>query len=257
MQIPEPIPLQSESELHPAQLFDLQTGVAAVEGGTLQSLFMRQPTHVPFVTVAVVAVAQTGLLAFFVAQAVVPAASHPSQVPVSRLQMGVWGVVHWVSMRQPTHIPFTKVAVAVVTQTGLFASFVAHALESAHAWHVPVDVLQIGAWGVLQSLFVRQPTHIPANEPASPGTQTGVPASGPPQAAVFSALQPRQLPASTSQMGVFPVQLEQVNGAPPVPLAPAAPPSPPAPPRPPVPPPTQRFIVVSQWGDPAWWQSLS
>ena len=228
-------------------------GVTAVEGGTLQSLFMRQPTHVPFAKVAVVVVTQTGLLEFFVAHAFVPAASHPSQVPVSRLQIGVWGVVHWVSMRQPTHIPFIKVAVAVVTQTGLVVSFVAHALESAHAWQVPVDVLQMGAWGVLQSPFVRQPTHIPAIEPASPGTQTGVPASGLPQAAVFSALQPWQFPASTSQMGVFPVQLEQVNGAPPVPLLPAAPP----PPLPPVPPPTQRFIVVSQWRDPAWWQSLS
>ena len=44
----------------------------------------------------------------------------------------------------------------------------AHALESAHAWHVPVDRLQIGAWGVvLQSLFERQLTHIPASVPAS------------------------------------------------------------------------------------------
>ena len=217
--------------------------------GLLQSLFIRQPTQVPFAKLPLAAFAQTGMFTFFVAHAVAPAASHPSQVPVSRLQIGVWGVVHWVSMRQPTHIPFIKVAVAVVTQTGLVVSFVAHALESAHAWQVPVDVLQMGARGV-QSWFVRQPTHIPAIGPASPGTQSGVPPSSRlAQAAVFSALQPRQFPASTSQMGVFPVHpaLAQVNGAPPVPLAPAAPPWPPMPPRPPAPPAppstSQRLVV--------------
>jgi hypothetical protein len=136
-------------------------------------------------------------------------------------------------MRQPTHIPFIKVAVAVVTQTGFVGSFVAHALESAHAWQAPVEALQMGAWGVLQSLFVRQPTHIPAVEPASPRTQTGVPASRLPQAVVFSALQLRQLPASTSQMGVVPLHLGfgqvKVAGTPPAPPAPPFPPPPAAP----------------------------
>jgi hypothetical protein len=171
MQIPDPIPLQSESALHPTQMFELQMGVVGVP---LQSLFARQPTHVPFAGVPLASFAQTGFFVSFVAQAVAPAVSHPSQVPVSRLQIGVWGVVQWVSRRQLTHIPFIKVAVAVVTQTGLLASFVAHALESAHAWHVPVDRLQIGAWGVvLQSLFERQLTHIPGIGPASPATQSG------------------------------------------------------------------------------------
>ena len=149
-------------------------------------------------------------------------------------------------MRQPTHIPFVKLAVAAVTQKGLVVSFVAQALESVHAWQVPVDVLQMGAWAVLQSLFVRQTTHIPASWPASPGAQSGVPASRLPQAVVFSAPQPRQVPASWSQKGFFPmhVALGQVNGVPPVPFAPAAPPTPPAPPLPPIPPSTSHTLVV-------------
>jgi hypothetical protein len=149
-------------------------------------------------------------------------------------------------MRQPTHIPFVKLAVAAVTQKGLVVSFVAQALESVHAWQAPVDVLQMGAWAVLQSLFVRQTTHIPASWPASPGAQSGVPASRLPQALVFSAPQPRQVPASWSQKGLFPmhVALGQVNGVPPVPFAPAAPPTPPAPPLPPIPPSTSHTLVV-------------
>ena len=208
-----------------------------VFGVPLQSLLVAQTTHVPLAGVPVATFKQTGLAASFVMHAFAPAASHPSQVPVSTLQIGVWGVVQWVSMRQPTQVPFIKVAVAVVTQTGLVVSFVAHALESAQAWQVPVDVLQIGAWGVLQSLLERQLTHIPANEPASPGAQSGVPPSGLPQALLFPALQPRQPPASTSQIGVFPmhVVLGQVKGMPPVPLKPAAPPTPPEPPVPPAP----------------------
>ena len=145
MQTPDPTPVQSASELHPTQLFALQMGVMGVDGATLQSLFMRHPTQVPFARLPVAVFAQTGLLLSFVAQAVAPAVSHPWQVPVSRLQIGVWGAVHWVFVRQPTHVPFIKVAVAVVTQTGLVESFVAQALESGHAWQVPVDVLQMGA----------------------------------------------------------------------------------------------------------------
>lgn len=129
--------------MHPAQLFDLQIGVDG--GALLQSLVRRQPTHVPFARLPFAVFAQTGLVASFVAHAVAAAVSHPSQVPVSRLQIGAWGAAHWVSMRHPTHIPFIKVVVAIVTQTGLVRSFVAHALESAHAWQVPVERLQIGA----------------------------------------------------------------------------------------------------------------
>ncbi len=231
MQTPGP-PVQSESGPQGTQVFEdwLQMGVFGV---ALQSLLEAQMTHVPLTGVPVATFKQTGLAASFVMHAFAPAASHPSQVPVSTLQMGVWGVVQWVSMRQLTHIPFIRVAVAVVTQTGLLASFVAHAPESAHAWQVPVDVLQIGAWGVLQSMFVRQPTHIPAIGPASPGTQTGVPASRLPQAAVFSALQPRQLPASTSQIGVLPLHMGLGQAK--APAAPAAPPTPAVPPLPPMP----------------------
>ena len=171
-----------------------------VVGVVLQSLFARQPTHVPFATLPLAVFAQTGFFVSFVAHAVAPAASHPSQVPVSTLQIGVWGVVQWVSTRQPTHVPFIKLAVAVVTQTGLLVSFVAHALESAHASHVPVDRLQIGAWGVLQSVFERQLTHIPTLEPASPCTQSGLVESN-----FWHALESAhfsQLLAAMLQMGV-------------------------------------------------------
>jgi hypothetical protein len=211
-----------------------------VFGVPLQSLLLAQTTHVPLAWLPVWTFKQTCLVGSFVAQAVAAAASHPSQVPVSRLQIGSWGVAHWVSIRQPTHIPFINVAVAVITQTGLFGSLVAHALalESEHPWQVPVDWLQMGAWGVWQSLSMRHPTHIPAFEPASPGVQSGVPALRLPQAVVFAALQPRQVPASWSQMGMLPMHLAlgQMNGVPPVPLAPAAPPTPPRPPLPPAPP---------------------
>ena len=233
MQVPDPTPVQSESALHPTQLFDLQMGVFSVP---LQSLFVRQATHVPFARGPLAAFRQTGLVESFVAHAVAAATSHPSQVPVSRLQIGVWEVVQWLSMRQPTHIPFIKVAVAVVTQTGWVASLVAQELESAQAWQVPVDRLQMGAWDVVQSLFVRQPTHIPAIGPPSPGTQNGLVESNFWQAlesAHFS-----QLLAAMLQMGVLPGQRVSAheNGVPPVPLAPAAPPAPPEPALAPAPP---------------------
>ncbi|HTB59447.1 MAG TPA: hypothetical protein VLC06_16345 [Polyangia bacterium] len=212
-----------------------------VVGVPLQSLFARQPTQVPFGRLPLAAFAQTGMFTFFVAHAVAPAASHPSQVPVSRLQIGVWGVVHWLSVRQLTHIPCIKVAVAVVTQTGWVGSLVAHALEFVHAWQVPVDRLHMGAWGVSQSLFERQLTHIPAIEPASPGTQSGLVESSFWQAlesAHFS-----QLLAAMLQMGVLPGQRVSAHekGVPPVPLAPAAPPAPPEPAVAP-PPPSVLFI---------------
>src|SRR5450755_215877 len=94
----------------------------------------------------------------------------------------------------------------------------------------------MGAWGVVQSLFERQLTHIPAIVPASPETQSGLVESNFWQAlesAHFS-----QLLAAMLQMGVLPGQRVSAheNGVPPVPLAPAAPPWPPMPPRPPVPP---------------------
>ena len=231
MQTPGP-PVQSESGPQATQVFEdwLQMGVFSV---LLQSLLVTQTTHVPLAGLPVGIFKQTGLLASFVMHAFVPAASHPSQVPVSRLQMGVCAVVQWASMRQPTHVPFIRVAVAVVTQTGLVGSFVAHALESAHAWHVPVDKLQIGAWGVvLQSLFERQLTHIPAIAPASPGTQSGRVESNFWQAlesAHFS-----QLLAAMLQIGVLLGQRVSAHekGVPPVPLEPPTPPTPPTPPPP-------------------------
>ena len=78
--------MQSESALHPTQLFELQMGLVGVP---LQSLFARQPTQVPFATLPLAAFAQTDLVVSFVAHAVAPAVSHPPQVPVSRLQIGV------------------------------------------------------------------------------------------------------------------------------------------------------------------------
>jgi hypothetical protein len=145
MQIPIPIPLQSESAAQGMQLFDGP-----------QMGFVEEPTQSAFV-------------------------------------------------RQPTHIPASGPA-SPGTQTGVATSFAAHALEFAQAWHVCVDRLQMGLDDMaLQSVFARQPTHIPAFEPASPGTQTGVPALRLPQAAVFAALQLRQVPPSISQMGVVPL----------------------------------------------------
>ncbi len=235
--------MQSESGPQGTQVFEDWLQIGAV--GVVQSLLLTQTTHVPFIKVVVAVVTQTGLFGSFVAHALESA--HAWQVPVEVLQMGAWEVaLQSLFARQPTHVPFSKVAVAIVTQTGLVGSFVAHALESAHAWQVPVEVLQMGAWGVLQSLFARQPTHIPASEPASPGTQTGEPPSGLPQAPIVALLQARQLPASTSQMGVFPVHVElgQAKGVPPVPLAPAAPPNPPTPPRPPTPPSTSHRLFL-------------
>jgi hypothetical protein len=229
MQTPGP-PVQSESGPHATHVFEdwLQIGVFTVPP---QSLLLTQTTHVPLLALPVGTFKQTGTFAFLVAHAVAPAASHPSQAPVSRLQIGVWGVVHWVSMRQPTHIPFIKVAVAVVTQTGFVGSFVVHAVAPAasHPWQVPVDGLQMGAWGVVQSLFARQLTHIPAVEPASPGTQSGLFESS-----FWQALESThfsQLLAAMLQMGVLAGQRVSAHekGVPPVPLAPAAPPAPPEP----------------------------
>ena len=64
----------------------LQMGAVGVP---LQSLLLTQTTHVPLAWLPVATFKQAGLVESFAAHAVPPAASHPSQVPVSRLQMGV------------------------------------------------------------------------------------------------------------------------------------------------------------------------
>jgi hypothetical protein len=115
----------------------------------------------------------------------------------------------------------------------------------------------------LQSLFETQATHMPKRVPASAAeTQALVPASKLRQAVVLSTLsQPRQVPASWSQIGVLlsllHFELGQMKGAPPAPPGePAAAPAPPMPPDPAAPPSIAKHFFVDESHISLLWQSL-
>src|SRR6185312_7149915 len=99
----------------------------------------------------------------------------------------------------------------------------ASAPQPAQLWLVRSQI-GVSPW---QSVFVRQPTHIPCIAPASAAlvTQTFLPPSSPWQPAL--SLQAWQAPVSRSQIGLVPMHDVQENGAPPMPPLPVEPPAPP------------------------------
>jgi hypothetical protein len=144
MQTPGPTALQSVSEPQAMQTFveRLQIGVLPP-----QSVFERQPTHIPILAPAEpsVAVTQMGVKELRLLQAA--ELPQPAHAHVFVSQIGFVLSRQFVLVRQPTHVPLgglTAPSVAgaqkgVVTFSFMQASFV---LQASHA---PASMSQIGA----------------------------------------------------------------------------------------------------------------